>query len=244
MRDSVFAFCGKGGFGSLLAVCLLLAPWCAHAQSAPSYSGVDPYEQYGKRIDAAEQVAPLTDTIFGDKVSLYNGATSFEATDVSISGNDALTVAVARDLIVQDERQVPAGGGALHGFGDWSLDVPYVWGTFTAQNGWTIFPSGATDRCSDNVHYPDTYDPNVLGGTYAPYQQIWNGDQLHIPGEGDQVLLANTQTKSPAYASAATYPWVTSGNWKVGCTASVANMAGQGFVAVSPQGVSYTSTTR
>src|SRR5690348_6799690 len=221
----------------LAAWWLLLVPFCAFAVN---YSGVDAFEEYGKHVHAAQEVSPLSDALFGDQVSLYNGATSFDITDFSLPGNNALPVAVSRQLVIQDRRQQPADGDGLPGFGDWNLDVPYIDGTFTAQNGWTLYPSGATDRCSDNTHWPDTQEPIPGGPGYAPYEEVWDGSSLHIPGEGDQVLLANTQSKSPAHASAGTYKWVTSGNWKLSCIGSVTNMTGEGFVAVSPSGVSYT----
>jgi YD repeat-containing protein len=215
---------------------------------AQTYDGVDSYEEYGKRIQASQEVAPVEDSIFGDKVSLYNGATRFEVVDVSIPGNSALPVAVGRDLSIDDQRMVPTGGGALRGFGDWSLDVPYVWGTFTAGNGWTLGNTGATNRCSNNTATPDTFlpIPGVQGPpVYAPLEQIWNGNELHIPGQGNQVLLANTEPKSYAYTNGAytgsgVWKWVTTGNWKLSCVGSVTNLAGEGFKAVSPSGVSYT----
>lgn len=226
----------------LLSVAL---PFCARGQQ---YDGVDGYEEYGKRISAAQEVAPIADSIFGDHVSLYNGATRFEVTDVSIPGNSALAVAVGRDLPIDDQRMVPVGGGALRGFGDWSLDVPYVWGTFTEASGWTLGNTAATNRCSNNTTTPDSFLPlpGVQGPpVYAPLEQIWNGDELHIPGEGNQILLANTESKSYAYTNGAytgssVWKWVTTSNWKLSCVGSVTNLAGEGFKALSPSGVSYT----
>ena len=220
-----------------LAAWALLVSFCAFAQ----YNGVDPYEEYAQRIRAAQAVTPKSDAIFGDNVSLYSGATTFDVTDVSIPGNNALPVALRRTFVIQDHRGAVAGI-TLHGFGDWDLDVPYIFGTFTTQNGWTLSPNGATDRCSDNnaTHWPYTVVPIPTGTGTAPVQDVWHGNVLHIPGVGDQDLLANTQPNSPAYASAGTYKWVTTGNWRLSCIASVTNMSGEGFVAVSPEGVSYT----
>lgn len=238
MRDRTFAFRSWGAFTFLVvpAVLALLVPLSASAST--NYSGVDSYEEYGQRIHKSQSVSPLTDTLFGDSVSLYSGQTTFDATDVSIPGNNALPVALSRRLEIVDHREMPTGGDGLLGFGDWSLDVPYIDGTFTQDNGWTLYPSGATNRCSDNTDWPDTWQPTENG--YAPYGDIWGGNHLHIPGAGDQELLANNQSKSPAYASRATYKWVTTGNWRVSCIGSVSNLAGEGFMAVSPSGVSYT----
>lgn len=223
---------------------VLAAAWLPHLAGAQQthYDGVDPYEEYGKRIKSAQGISPLGDSVFGDNVSLYNGATTFQATDVSIPGNSALPVALAREMVVRDLRLQPPGGDGLGGFGDWDLDVPYIDGTFTKENGWTLYSitPGSTNRCSDNVHWPYTRVSIPGGSGFAPYGQIWDGNHLHIPGQGNQQLLANNQTKSPAQGSAGTYKWVTTGNWKLSCTASVTNLAGEGFVALSPSGVRYT----
>lgn len=216
---------GGGWKWCAVASLVLLATLPSLRAWAANYQGVDPYEEYGKRINAAEQVAPLSDSLFGDRINLYNGTTTFAATDVSLPGNNALPVSVSRELPIEDKRAVPADGGELPGFADWNLDVPYILATVTAQDGWTLRSTGATgatNRCSDNVDNIDTLLPMPSGGMgYAPYGQVWNGDHLHVPGAGDQILLANTQPKSPAYASASTYKWVTTGHWKVSCLASV-----------------------
>ncbi len=235
--------CAAGGWKSFLALGLVLLGTLAPLRAyADYYNGVDLYEEYGKRVKAAQQVSALTDSVFGDHVSLYNGATTFEVTDFSIPGNNTLPVALRRQFVVQDHRQQPQDGDGLHGFGDWDLEVPYIDGTFTGQNGWTLYKgSGASDaRCSDNTDGPYTFVPSPDGVGEVTVDAIWNGNQLHIPGQGDQELLANTQSKSPAYASRATYKWVTKGNWKLSCIGNVTGLSGEGFVAVSPTGVKYT----
>lgn len=231
----------------LAASCIVASAPVRPQNNPEPYAGIDSYEEYGKRIQAVREVAPVTDSVFGDQVSLYNGATNFHITDVSIPGNNELQVAVSRELSIQDKRGPDRNGDGLHGFGDWDLDVPYLEGTFTQQNGWTLYSAnpGSANRCSDNASWPYTLVP-IPGGTgFAPYGQVWNGNHLHIPGAGDQILLANNQPKSYAYTNAAytgsgVWKWVTASNWKLRCIGSVSNMAGEGFVAVSPSGVSYT----
>ncbi|MDE2157044.1 MAG: hypothetical protein KGJ32_14330, partial [Xanthomonadaceae bacterium] len=211
----------------------------AHAQS--TYGGVDPYEEFGKRLKAAQEVTPLSSDLFGDSVSLYNGATEFNTVDISIPGNSALQVELRRRRVIEDQRL--DGGSWIGGFGDWDADVPYIAGTFTDANGWQL-SNGSYNRCSDTVDYLNTTVPIPGGSTptgTAPYAQVWSGNQMHIPGGGDEELLVNNQPKSPAYASASGYPWITKGNYRISCLGSVQNgLAGEGFVAVSPSGVSYT----
>lgn len=151
-----------------------------------------------------------------------------------------LSSCVASSIV--DIRGTGHDGGSLHGFADWDIDVPYVSGTFTQVHGWTLYPSGGTNRCTDTTNLPYTYISSLYGG--APIGQVWSGNHLHIPGAGEQELLINNQTKSPAYASRGSYVWVAANNWKLSCIPNVQNngngVTGEGFVAISPSGVSYT----
>ena len=80
-----------------LALSLLLAMPAALAQT-----GKAPWEEYGKRLKASEEVSPLGPNLFGDNVSLSNGALSFSVTDVSLPGNSGLAVSLSRTYRVQD----------------------------------------------------------------------------------------------------------------------------------------------
>ena len=74
-------------------------------------------QEYAQRIRATQVVSPLTDTLFGDNISLFNGTVSFTATDISLPGNNGLAVELRRNLDTQEF----AGSKAL---GDWDLDLP------------------------------------------------------------------------------------------------------------------------
>ena len=80
---------------------LLLAASTALAQDA-----ILPYREYAKRTDAAQKVGPLTDAAFGANVSLYNGSTSFRAVDISLGGNSAVPVQLARTVLIDDRTSV------------------------------------------------------------------------------------------------------------------------------------------
>src|SRR6185437_13784584 len=229
---------GCRSWGSCVLVALLAAiallPRVARADAT---SGLDPYEEFGKHLRAAQAIAPLTDNAFGDRVSLYNGATEFDVTDFAIPGNNALPVELGRRFTVDDRRMDP---GYLGGFGDWDLEIPYIEAVVTTDNGWTL-NGGSSARCSDTTDTLNTRVPGMVGPVVAPLNIVWDGDQLHIPGMGDQELLVNNQSKSPADASAGTYKWVTTNNWKVRCLSATANgYPGEAFVAVSPTGTTYT----
>ena len=120
---------------------LALVAMAAHAQ-------VEPYEEYGKHLRAAQEVTPLTSQLFGDQVSLYNGATEFDVTDIDLPGNSGLPVRLARRFAVNDRRQTV---GNLGGFGEWDIEVPYIDGVFAAENGWQVQGTnngGTYSRCS------------------------------------------------------------------------------------------------
>lgn len=209
-------------------------------------TGVPPYQEFNQNIQAAQSVSALTDSLFGDSVSLYTGAAHFANTDVSLPGNSGLPVEIRRRLVVHDRTQEyqlqvyqrPYTPADLGGFADWDLDVPWVEGTFVAEDGWTVATTGnPNNRCSVQA-VPNTY--YSLAGGNIWLADVWHGNQLHIPGVGSQELLVNNQGKSPAYASHASYPWITSGGYKLGCAASLDDGTGEGFIAVSPSGVTYT----
>ncbi len=52
----------------------------------------------GKLMHGGENIAPLGNDLFGDRVNLYNGALEFVRTDLSLQGSSALPVAVGRRL--------------------------------------------------------------------------------------------------------------------------------------------------
>ncbi|MBW8850752.1 MAG: hypothetical protein JF600_08220, partial [Xanthomonadales bacterium] len=53
---------------------------CHEAQAA------QPYQEYRKHIESAQTLTALTDGLMGDSVSLFNGATEFAITDISLPG--------------------------------------------------------------------------------------------------------------------------------------------------------------
>ncbi len=96
----------KLGRALRLSACLLIASWQTMAQDAST--SIDPYEEYGKHLRAAEEVTPLNSTLFGDQTSLYNGSTEFDVTDIDIPGNSHLPVRLSRRFVVDDRRLDPA----------------------------------------------------------------------------------------------------------------------------------------
>jgi RHS repeat-associated protein len=214
-------------------------PECAHiaslAQRAEcertSLNQVRVYEDYDKRLRDNEQVTPLTSSVFGEEVSLSNGATSFSVVDIALSGNSAIPVELRRTFTVESKR----GPTPLGGFGSWDLDVPHLVGVFDSAYLWNLGGNGEPDRCSD------LWYPKVTPGLNL--NDVWSGTQFHLPGKGDQELLfADTGAKGPATpmpSAGGPFPWTARGDIRFSCTSMLQGYPGQGFVAHLPDGTKY-----
>lgn len=160
---------------------------------------------------------------------------SFSQTDVSIPGNNSLSVQVGREFKVENLR----GEHKLPGFSDWQIDIPRVYGDFRDDTGWVTTSSSPTARCSIPAK-PDAalvYEGVTLNGTI---NDIWHGYYLHVPGKGDQELLVDDQSKLPSMQDGVVRPWITAQGWRLGCLSTTANgYGGEGFLAVSPEGEKY-----
>lgn len=76
-----------------------------------------PYQEYREHIESAQKITALNDDLMDDSVSLYNCATEFTATDISLTGNNALPVKLSRH------------------FYDWNLEMPSISGIFRILTG-------------------------------------------------------------------------------------------------------------
>lgn len=240
---------GRGMRLGLLSAMYLLATSAAWSQSAP----VSPESEYQKRIKVSEDIQPLGENPFGEQISLYNGALSFEQTDVSAAGIGPL-LQLTREFHLPDVSPVTVYHTFLNNaFVDWSLEVPRL-ETMSAANGtgnlepadtaqW--FFTSSAQRCSSFASGPDMYVS--FKGTQIDYmpQQWWHGYQLIIPGAGSQDVLMRdaSNTLAPQMTvngASESFPLVTKQHWSIGCLPQTSNgTAGEGFLAVSPDGTSY-----
>lgn len=192
-----------------------------------SSDGVSPYLEYRKRIEAAQNLSPLDESLFGDSVSLYNGSTTFTNTDIDLPGNNALPVRLARrhDVELQPQGQLFQYDTRLRSIGNWEVDVPFMAATFDASVGW------AAQRCS-------------VGGTPSPVTwpflryEVWQGVSIHIPGEGARSLLG-TETPTPKPSVGGPYRYTSSQRDMFDCLSTVSGMAGEGFRMTTTSGVKY-----
>src|SRR6185312_8405310 len=104
-------------------------------------------------------------------------------------------------------------------------------------------------RCSAFAGAPDaivaTPSPNAPGGTITtaiPWEQYSTGYRLAVPGYGRRELLKRAPDNT-AHPSSGNWPIVTNDWWMIGCLPTLAGGspgAGEGFVALAPDGTKYT----
>ncbi len=223
----------------------------ARAADAVTLSYLD-----GQNPVAPDAVTAYGTDLFGDKVNLFNGALEFEHTDLSLPGNSKLPVALVR-------HHTPGQSNDIRGqFGDWDLEAPRIGGTFTIARGW-VTTSGGTNRCSGFSLPPKVSMAAAPGAATSPFasassattgvspaalptdtvgfiaSDYWRRTSLVVPGAGNQEVLKRASGNSYSPGNPTDYPLVTHGNWQIGCLPTLRNGAGEGFFAVSPQGVRY-----
>ncbi len=224
---------------TLCSLLLLMPSWVLAQIDAVSVA----YMQ-GKAPIAPDAIASLGPDMFGDKINLFNGSFSFEQTDVELPGNSALQVALIRQHMPGRSSKV------LGALADWDLNTPRIEGTFPAAEGWIPWGGTPTNRCSGYAAPPGVwrggYIDQETGATlpatdFHPWE-YGQGVNLIVPGHGSQEILTRAAgyTLKPGDGTTLDYHLVTGKNWQIRCLQSLQNATGQGFVAVSPEGVRYT----
>lgn len=198
---------------------MLLGAACGRA------SAVEVYQEYRKRIESAQNLTALKNDLFGDSVSLFNGKTDFSVIDIDLPGNSALPVRLQRKFSVE----LHLAGGAnfnssLEGAGGWDVDVPHISGIFAPVDGW------ASDRCSGSMVPFVNSSFNLT--------EIWQGNTIHIPEEGDRVMLGKRED-TPAPSDGAPRKWTTSQRDAIDCIQMKSGLSGEGFRVTTTQGISY-----
>jgi len=201
-----------------MALALLGMAFAVQAQT-----GKAPWERYADRITESEKVSPLGDNLMGDQVSLSNGALSFAATDVSLPGTGP-AISLSRGYSVRDMRHRATDGM----FGDWDADIPGI-SSVHAPN-W-VDSNGGQLRCSVGGM------PLVmLNGAVA--SDFWQGPQLNIPGVSTgEMLETDVGTQKPSVGGP--FRYMTNEQVHISCLSTIKNGAGEGFLAVTPDGTKY-----
>jgi hypothetical protein len=233
----------KRDWGLVIFVAAIAGALYAPAASAQS--------SYDKAIKSAQLVGALDNGAFGDSINFYSGALSFDVTDLTIPGNSALKMSVARSYNAEFGRMEgakpdPAQPLRLYVFearkylfGDWDLDIPNIAGTFAKGIGWKNDSTTPLARCSvigqiradgsPATGEPMQPDPMFPGG-------FWHGDSLHAEG-ASQVMILATNSAIPRPAGGV-FHWTTKDDWWISCIPA-ANTTGEGFLAIDPAGTKY-----
>lgn len=217
----------------LVVAVTLLVPLAGHAQIVPTWR-----EEYEKRLKYGDLVEPMKGDIFGEKVNLYDGSMSLSATDLSVPGNNGLAVSISRSYGDM------SGNSNDNEFGNWSLDIPSLSGTYGDQPETEVegywSPSA---RCS-TVTAPPT-----LGVWNYTHSQIinfdphtyWDGVRLTLAGgRGETVLAGSGDPRQPVPQVGQATPWNTKSGWFFSCLGALkSGQPGQGFLGHSPDGTKY-----
>ncbi|WP_218569840.1 RHS repeat domain-containing protein [Pseudomonas sp. Hp2] len=188
-----------------------------------------PWEEYDKLIKKQGDISLLGTSLFGDRVSLQSGELSFAVTDVDIPGNSDLPVAISRSFSVTNR------SGYLivdKPFADWDLEVPRVVGVFARQSGWG-------SKCSLNSGSGQPPVVQAQDGGYFYPTDYWHGNYVVIPGRGSQDMLVANNQNFPRPESGGPYYWLTQDLTYFSCLPALKNAAGEGFLAITPDGKKY-----
>jgi len=203
------------------------------------------WQYYSKHISQSRNIDPLTADLFGDGIDLYSGRLSFKQTDINLSGNSDIPVALTRTFSPRDPISAAQYSWVDYPiddepFADWSLDIPRLGGVFAHKlSGPMLGPQGliinsgtphnwAGQRCS-GLRVP----PVV--GEFMP-MEYWYGIQATMPG-GGELLAPNAALSGPSTSTS--QRWVTTSRTSFSCLPSVKNTSGEGFLAIDTDGNRY-----
>lgn len=177
----------------LILLLLGISTFSNAQESASTEGSQDEKYQRMTRVSAADAIALLGDSLFGDSTSYYTGTTTFSITDIDLPGNSSLPVRLTRTHTAS-EAKGKLGTGLL---GEWELELPNLHGTFSVINGWQVGGPNPYNRCS--VPPYDRNTPSALTTVNGQPANVsmagtdfWNGNFLSIPGQGDQLLLVRS----------------------------------------------------
>lgn len=189
-------------------------------------SGIEPYIEYRKLTETAQRISPLDTGLFGEQVSLYNGATEFNINDIDIPGNNSLPVQLGRRLSIelQPQNNISPYDTRLLGIGNWDSAIPYVEAVYPSASGWPA------TRCSVG-----SVPATVVSRFYR--SEFWPGLTVHIPGRGSTNIMG-MQNSTPRPQNG-TYRFTTSERDVFDCIPIKSGLEGEGFRMTSNSGVRY-----
>ena len=218
---------------------LLFFTACLGAVISPVlHAQISTHVAYDDKIKQSRSFSALDENLFGDKISLQDGAVSFAQDDVVLETNSNLSVSIGRTT---SRRELQSNTPDFNVFGhNWELNVPYMMATYDSRDGWNTAVTSDARRCRSGGIVP-----KIRTGPWPYYytqaihpNMYWKGIQINIPGYGnEQLLKLNAQQTLPTDGK--TYYGTTKSQWKIGCLDGVSNDVGEGFTVLLPDGVTY-----
>lgn len=210
---------------SMRVAALAAAGFATSAAMASTWQGIPSHLEYGKRVQASQSLSALQDDAFGESVSLYNGATEFQVTDIDLAGNNSLPVRLTRRHVVQYQPQGAHNYDERYrGVANWDVDVPHIASTYPDSRPWP------DNRCSGDPK--PSVPPSFL------LQEIWNGISLRIPGRGDSPLLT-AGPAIPVPQDGKAYRYSTRDRDVVDCIPMKSGLSGEGYRVTTADGSKY-----
>lgn len=220
---------GEALKNSLFGGCIFFSIFVTQGACAQANGGIDPRNEYRKRIAAQNDVAALSGGLFGEKTSLYSGNTSFTVVDVDLAGNNSLPVQLGRHIAIETQPQSALSNydTRIKSIGNWNVDVPYVTATYPVQADWPA------QRCSFS---------SFPGGTLGHFNRLehWHGISVHVPGRGrSNMLSSHGDPQVPRPSDGAQYGFSTAERDSFTCIPMQSGLAGEGFRMTTVDGIRY-----
>lgn len=211
---------------ALVSMAAFFSIEAAYAQA----SAISPELEYSRKLESTSRLAPVTHGVFGEQISHFNGSTTFRVVDIDLRGNSGLPVQLARRLRIEDR----FGTSYLGGMGEWDVEVPHISAVVSTAYGWTVPGATPLARCSSGLA------PRVPESAWIELDDVWHGNQLHIPGVASGPMMVNTAAGAIRPSGSTAYPWVAEGNIQFSCALTTKNgLAGESFIALAPDGTRY-----
>jgi YD repeat-containing protein len=192
--------------------------------SGPSEDAVN--NDIPTRLNAKKSITPETTDLIGEEIDLASGTIGFSNVDVSLPGNSSIDVSIRRRFVGGSDNY-----WADFSFGNWQLDIPRIESSRIAKYGdW----ANGRECSGDLSPYKASW-----GGVMIDEWAYWNGVSLHVPGKTQDKVLNNYGN----ITSSVSHPLITKSNWRISCIDrknSQGVKIGEGFVAQSPDGLTYT----
>lgn len=216
---------------------LTVAALAALASTSHAQSAVTPEDEYKKLIRVSEEIQPLGDNPFGERINLHDGGLSFEVIDASLAG-DGPALQVIRSFRPKTLAESETVDGA---FADWDIEIPRI--TTLAAPDWVTGSGKSPARCTNFGSLPPTIKDAQGNASWEPVVW-WSGYPLIVPGHGSQDLLrrASTNDLVPSVGGI-THGIVTTRHWVMSCGIATDDQStdpgGEGFLAIAPDGTRY-----